>query len=322
MVLFGAYADCDGATFNELREMALEAERLEFDSFWLIDHLHGFPLPDRQPLLESWTTLSALSTLTKRIRLGILVMNVQNRLPSLVAKMGSTLDVITNGRLEMGLGAGGTGRSSLHERWGYTPEYLAYGTPFSESAAIRIQKLDEAAHIIRLMWTHERATFSGRHFSVKNAICNPRPHQVPHPRIWIAGQGRYLLKVAARRADAVNLHWNLTPEHYRRKLSQLEKNCRELDTDYTHIVKSLTAGALIAENDAELRHLKEELINRYRLSEGFVPYPLQESGIIGSPRQCESTINQFVESGVQYFVLMFTGIDQMKFFATTVLSDF
>jgi alkanesulfonate monooxygenase SsuD/methylene tetrahydromethanopterin reductase-like flavin-dependent oxidoreductase (luciferase family) len=266
--------------------------------------------------------LSALSTLTAKIRLGVLVINAQNRLPSLLAKMGATLDVISNGRLEMGLGAGGIGRASLQEKWGYPPEYIAYGTPFSEDAAIRIQRLDEAAQIMKLMWTNKLATFSGKHFTIKNAICNPPPVQIPHPRIWIAGQGGYLLKVAAKHADAVNLHWNLTPDRYRQKLDLLREHCRSLGTDYAHIIKSLTAGVLVADNEERLRTLHEELSKRYSRLEGFVPYPLQESGIIGSLGQCEARMKAFVESGVQYFILMFTDIDQMRFFAKTILPRF
>src|SRR5208282_2498405 len=116
MVSFGFYADMDGMTFDELKETSVEAERLGYDSFWLLDHLHSFPAPDRQPILESWTTLSALTMATKKIRIGILVTNIQNRLPSLLAKMAATVDVISNGRLEMGVGAGGTGRSSIHQK--------------------------------------------------------------------------------------------------------------------------------------------------------------------------------------------------------------
>ena len=117
-------------SYHELRRTALEAERLGFDSFWLFDHLHGFPFPDRQSLLESWTTLSALSAATRKIRLGTLVTNVHYRFPSMLAKIGATFDVISGGRLELGLGAGGTGRADWQRRLGYIPEYEAYGTPF------------------------------------------------------------------------------------------------------------------------------------------------------------------------------------------------
>ena len=323
MASFGFYADMDGIRFDELKEMALDAERLGYDSFWLFDHLHSFPTPDRQPILESWTTLSALTMVTKRIRIGILVTNIQNRLPSLVAKMAATVDVISNGRLEMGLGAGGTGRSSVHQNSGYLPEYQAYGTPFSEKASIRIRRLDEAIQIMRLMWTKERATFNGKYYHVKDAICNPHPIQKPHPPIWIAGQGeKYLLSVAAKYADAVNLHWNLTPDGFERKLRVLKEHCKHYGTDYSRITKSLAAGVLLAEGQREFSDLKENLVKRYRGLEGFTPYALQESGITGTLEQCESKIASFIQSGVQYFILNFTELEQARMFAKTIIPHF
>jgi len=323
MASFGFYADMDGIRFDELKEMALDAERLGYDSFWLFDHLHSFPTPDRQPILESWTTLSALTMVTKRIRIGILVTNIQNRLPSLVAKMAATVDVISNGRLEMGLGAGGTGRSSVHQNSGYLPEYQAYGTPFSEKASIRIRRLDEAIQIMRLMWTKERATFNGKYYHVKDAICNPHPIQKPHPPIWIAGQGeKYLLSVAAKYADAVNLHWNLTPDGFERKLMVLKEHCKHYGTDYSRITKSLAAGVLLAEGQREFSDLKENLVKRYRGLEGFTPYALQESGITGTLEQCESKIASFIQSGVQYFILNFTELEQARMFAKTIIPHF
>lgn len=323
MASFGFYADMDGIRFDELKEMALDAERLGYDSFWLFDHLHSFPTPDRQPILESWTTLSALTMVTKRIRIGILVTNIQNRLPSLVAKMAATVDVISNGRLEMGLGAGGTGRSSVHQKSGYLPEYQAYGTPFSEKASIRIRRLDEAIQIMRLMWTKERATFNGKYYHVKDAICNPHPIQKPHPPIWIAGQGeKYLLSVAAKYADAVNLHWNLTPDGFERKLRVLKEHCKHYGTDYSRITKSLAAGVLLAEGQREFSDLKESLVKRYRGLEGFTPYALQESGITGTLEQCESKIASFIQSGVQYFILNFTELEQARMFAKTIIPHF
>jgi len=323
MVSFGFYADMDGANFNELKDMSIEAERFGYDSFWLFDHLHSFPTPDRQPILESWTALSALAMVTKKIRIGILVTNIQNRLPSLLAKMAATVDVISNGRLEMGLGAGGTGRSTIHQKSGYLPEYEAYGTPFSDKASIRIRRLDEAVQIMKLMWTSERATFKGKYYTVKEAICNPHPTQKPHPPIWIAGQGeRFLLCVAAKYGDAVNLHWNLSPDRLERKLKILKAHCGHYGTDYSHITKSLAAGVLMARDNRQLSEFKENLIARYHASVGFTPYALQESGITGTPEQCESKIASFVKSGVQYFILNFTDLEQVRLFARTVMPHF
>jgi len=118
---------------------------------------------------------SALSAKTTKVRLGTLLLNVSYRQPSLLAKMAATLDVISNGRLEFGIGAG----------W-RKEEYIAYGFPFP-SAAVRIQQLDEALSIIKKLWTEEKANFKGKYFSINNTICNPKPIQDPHPPIWVGG---------------------------------------------------------------------------------------------------------------------------------------
>jgi len=320
---FGVCAAQDGMSFNQLREMIQEAERLGFESFWLFDHLTAFPFPDKQPFLESWTTLSALSMLVEKIRIGTLVTNIHHRLPSMVAKMAATLDVISKGRLELGLGAGGTARADWHQKLGYVREYLAYGTPFIEKPSTRIRRLDEATRIIRLMWTEERATFSGRHYTIKDAVCDPKPIQKPHPRIWIAGGGeRLLLRVAAKHANGTNFAWNLTPTEFKHKLTALRSHCEELGTDFTRIVKSLSAGVLIADDEDTLTAMKEKLMRSYNGLEGYLPYSLRKSGLVGTPRQCVEKLKQFEEAGAQYFMLVFADIDQMRFFAREIVPHF
>jgi len=323
MVSFGVCAAQDGMRFNQLEEMIQEAERLGFESFWLFDHLMGFPLPDRQPILESWTTLSALSTLVKKIRIGTLVTNIQYRLPSLVAKMAATLDVISEGRLELGLGAGGTARADWHQKLGYVPEYVAYGTPFPEKPSIRIQRLDEATKIIKLMWTEEQANFSGRYYRIKNAVCDPKPIQKPHPRIWIAGGGEMLLlRVAAKHANGINFAWNVTPAEFKNKLDVLRGHCETLGTDFTSIAKSLAAGVLIAEEESTVSAKKEKLAKKYQELEGYLPYALRKSGLAGTPKQCAEKLREFVEAGAQYFMLVLADIDQMRLFAEKVVPQF
>jgi len=323
MVSFGVCAAQDGIRFNQLEEMIQEAERLGFESFWLFDHLTGFPFPNRQPILESWTTLSALSMLVEKIRIGTLVTNIQYRLPSLVAKMAATLDVISGGRLELGLGAGGTVRADWHQKLGYVPEYVAYGTPFQEKPSIRVRRLDEAAEIIRLMWTEERATFSGRYYRIKDAVCDPKPIQRPHPRIWIAGGGEMLLlQVAAKHADGTNFAWNLTPAEFKHKLAVLRSHCERLGTDFVRIVKSLSAGVLIADDDRTVSATKEELMKSYYGLEGYLPYALRKGGLVGTPKQCAEKLKEFVEAGAQCFMLVFADIDQMRLFAEKVVPQF
>lgn len=322
VVSFGVCTAQDDMGFQELKERILEAERLGFHSFWLFDHLTGFPFPDRQPFLESWTTLSALSPLTKNIRLGTLVTNVHYRLPSMVAKMAATSDVISGGRLELGLGAGGTARAKWHQKLGYAPEYSAYGTSFPEKPSVRIVKLDEATRIIKLMWTEKQATFSGKYYKIKNAVCDPKPIQRPHPRIWIAGGGeKLLLRVAAKYADGTNFAWDLTPAEFRSKLGALRRHCETLGTDFESIVKSLSAGVLIANQEGDLSALKRELMKRYSGLDGYVPYALRKSGLVGTPRGCAEKLREFVKAGAQYFMLVFEDIGQMRLFAETVLPE-
>ena len=301
----------------------MEAERLGFESFWVFDHLHGFPYPDRQPLLESWTTLSALSAATRKIRLGTLVTNVQYRSPSMLAKIGATFDVISKGRLELGLGAGGTGRADWQRRLGYIPEYEAYGTPFSEKPYIRIRRLDEAVEAIKLMWTREQATFQGTYYRIQNAMCDPKPLQKPHPRIWIAGVGeRFLLRLAARHADGTNFAWSLTPMDVRDRLGVLRRHCSVLGRDYASITKSLSAGVMISNEESKVDAMRRELVEHYREVEGYLPYPLRKGGIVGTPEQCLRRVMQFTDAGIQYFMLVFSDLEQMRLFGESVLPHF
>lgn len=132
----------DGMEYREIREIALETERAGLKSFWVLDHLHGSPRPDEQQMLESWTTISALAAETREIRLGMLVQNINNRNPAVVAKMATTLDQISGGRLEFGIGAGGTNRAERQKKLGYEYEFEAYGVPFPMRPSVGIEKLD------------------------------------------------------------------------------------------------------------------------------------------------------------------------------------
>ncbi len=323
MVQFGVCVAQDGMQFQELEKMILEAEEIGFDSFWLFDHLSGFPFPERHAFLECWTALSALASSTKKIRIGPLVANIQNRSPSLAAKMAANVDVISGGRLELGLGAGGAGRSSWHKKLNYIPEYAAYGTDFSERIAARIQKLDEGVQIIKLLWSQDHVSFSGKYYAIQNATCSPKPVQKPHPRIWIGGTGEeLLLRVAAKHSNATNFAWDLTPEDFRHKIAVLKKQSENIGRDSSEILKSLLTGVLIANRENEFDKLKKRLLNRYDRLNGYLPYALRTSGLAGTPEQCVRRLSEFVEAGVDYFILLFEDHDQMRLFGNTVLPQF
>ncbi len=173
------------------REAWRMADAAGFDHLWLFDHLVAIHQDSPQPIYDGWTTLGAIAEVTTRVRLGLNVTGNLYRHPGLLAKIAVTVDHLSGGRLEMGLGAG----------WN-EPEFAMYGMPFPPSAADRIGSLDEACRVLKALWTEPRATFDGRFYQLKEAIAEPKPLQKPYPPIWIGGNGRKrTLRVAATHAD-------------------------------------------------------------------------------------------------------------------------
>jgi F420-dependent oxidoreductase-like protein len=175
----------------ELVDRVRFAETAGFDGAWVFDHftpLYGDP---NGPCLEGWTALAGLAALTSRIRLGVLVSGITYRYPSILATEAITVDHISNGRLELGLGAA----------W-HQPEHDALGIPFP-TIKERAERLEEGVQLMRLLMTRDRANFNGRHYQLHDAGYHPRPVQRPHPPIWIGASGEQLmLPIVARQADA------------------------------------------------------------------------------------------------------------------------
>jgi F420-dependent oxidoreductase-like protein len=175
----------------ELAERVQFAESAGFDGAWVFDHfspLYGDP---NGPCLEGWTLLAGLAAITSRIRLGVLVTGITYRHPSVLATEAITVDHISNGRVELGVGAA----------W-HQPEHEALGIPFPPIKE-RAERLEEGVQVIRLLMTKDRASFAGRHYQLRMASYHPRPIQRPHPPIWIGASGEQLmLPIVARQADA------------------------------------------------------------------------------------------------------------------------
>ena len=216
--------------FEVLKNIALESERLGYDTVWLDDHL----MYNNWPILEPWTVLSALSTLTSKIRLGTMVTCNAHRNPALLAKTAATLDVVSNGRLELGIGAG------CQEA-----EHLAYGFGFPKPS-VRIAQLGEALEVITQMWTQKKANYQGKHYSLRDAVCGPKPLQKPYPPITVGGSGeKHTLKVTAKYADRFD--WGSLPsvDDYRRKLEVLEEQCKVVGRDFDEIERSCWPGGQV-----------------------------------------------------------------------------
>lgn len=283
-----------------MRRVAAAAEALEFDSVWLCDHfltlapasyardagVNGAAASEAapttpnasMPLLECWTALSALSRDTTRLRLGTSVLCNSYRLPSVVAKMAATLDVISEGRLDLGLGAG----------W-FESEYAAYGIPFPRTP-VRIAQLDEALEVIRRMWTQPSPAFRGVHYTIDGALCDPPPVQRPHPPLWVGGEGDKVHRVAARAADGINVRW-WSPARVAARAAFLDSACREHGRDPATLRRSVTLVLFV--------HRDRTVIARAR--ERFAAIPAD--GIVaGTPDECIVRIGDYLRAGVDHLL--------------------
>src|SRR5919109_1777577 len=212
--------------YETMSRCAVEAEDAGFDGIFLYDHFHTVPTPQLESVFECWTSMAALARDTRTVRLGQMVTCNSYRPPSLLAKMASCVDVMSHGRLILGIGAG----------W-YEHEYVAYGYEYPETPE-RLRMLRESLQVIKAMWTEEKARFEGRYYRLGGAINEPKPVQEPHPPIWIGGGGeKVTLKLVAQYGDACNIG-GIDPAVYRHKFDVLKAHCEDLGRDYNSIIKS------------------------------------------------------------------------------------
>ncbi len=304
-VKFGVQALQGMPDYATLKEVVLECERLGFDSVWVYDHLQF----TYGPTLECWTVLAALAELTRRIRIGPLVTCNLFRYPSLLAKMAATVDMISNGRLNFGVGA------CWHET-----EAAAYGIPFPKGRT-RVEMLDEALTIITRLWTGEEVSFKGRYYSVDKAVCLPKPIQEPRPPVLIGGGGDKMLRLIAKRADAWNSGFT-SPEGFKEELVRLEKACREVGRDRCLIENTFQSRVIIAE-DHESACKRAE---KWREERSGKPEDWDwKFAIKGSPEKCAEMIKTYVDVGVTHFTLLFADVarlEPLRLFAKTVMPEF
>ena len=290
--------------FSFIREIVLECEKLGYDSVWLDDHL----MYNNWPILECWTTLSALSSLTSKIRLGTMVSCNQHRNPALVAKTAATLDILSNGRLEFGIGAGAQ-----------EAEHIAYGFDFPK-LRVRTERLSQALEVITQLWTQEKTTsHKKQHYTLKDAVCEPKPLQKPHPPITVGGSGEKLtLKVTAKYADRFD--WGFLPsvDVYKRKLKVLENHCKASGRDFHEIERSCWPGGqvLIAKSQKEL----SEKISKQKTANVSIE-DFKKSTLTGTPDGCIERLQVYVDLGVTYFMIFFADLpstDGLRLFAEAV----
>ena len=254
-------------TFQDLQAIAQAAEQSGLDSLWLADHLiYRFPELEEFAPWETFTMLSALAAVTRRVEIGTMVACTSFRPPAMLAKMADAIDEISNGRFILGLGAG----------W-HRPEYEAFGYPFDHLAS----RFEEALQIIVPLLREGHVDFQGKYYQVNNCVLRPRGPSKGGPPILIGAKQSRMLRLVARYADAWNTAWHVDPAAVQQRYAQLQTACEEVGRDPAAI--TLTAGILV----------------RLQPGEGGE----EERGITGSPEEIAHQLHEFAGTGASHLIV-------------------
>ncbi|PRC42243.1 LLM class flavin-dependent oxidoreductase [Mycobacterium sp. ITM-2017-0098] len=282
----GVYLPQMGFSFDDVLHRALRCEELGIDSLWLYDHLYGPGMPD-YPSMEAWTLATALLARTERLRVGHMVLCNQFRHPVTLAKMATTLDQISGGRLSLGLGSG-----SIED------EHRRAGLPWG-SFAERSTLLGETLQILHQAFADERIEFSGKHFTVTDMPIKPGPVQKPRPPIVVGGVGeKYTLPLVARYADV----WNVPTyalDQIEPKISALRSICEDVGRDPQSIVMSIEAVIALAPDEASLPSVRALAEKRF----GADGFGLHDTNLIGTPPEMVDRLGALVDMGFGQIVL-------------------
>jgi F420-dependent oxidoreductase-like protein len=281
--------------YEAMTRVAKEAETLGFDSLWLYDHFHTIPnpIPLQEVTFECWVSAAALARDTTRMRIGQMVTCNSYRNPALLAKMASTVDVLSHGRLVLGIGAG----------W-YEHEYRAYGYPYPETGE-RLGRLHEAIQIILAMWTQDEATFEGTYYQVRGAINQPKGVQKPHIPLLIGGGGeKVTLRLVAQYGDACNVGGDIaTIKH---KFAVLKHHCDELGRDYNSIRRT----TLI--DDCAIAETEEAAIAKLTPAQRNNLEKMRQTALIGTPMMIRQRLAEYEAAGVQEIIIRFVDAPQLE----------
>lgn len=286
-VRFGIHAGQQHSTFEAYLGLWKAVEDLGFDWASVFDHFLPIQSDPEGPCFDGLTLLSALAAHTRTIRCGVIVVGVTYRHPAVLANIAATIDHVSGGRLELGMGAA----------W-YQMEHEEYGIAFP-SIGRRISMLGEALEIVRSLWTEHRTDFKGRYFQLREALCEPKPVQSPHPPLWVGGAGeKRTLRVVAESADGWNTFF-MPLDAYQHKLDVLAEHGRALGRDVGDIRKQLVVQAVIADNEVDLQRRLERLAQTRRVD----PERLRATALVGTPEQCVERLLPYVRLGVGDFLI-------------------
>lgn len=276
----------DGSPFNLFRDQLLrnlDAAQAGFSAAWIADHFFPWMGSIDQTIAtpEAWTTIAYLTGRFPKLTFGSIVLCQSYRSPALLAKMAASLQSLSGGRFILGIGAG----------WKQN-EYKAYGYDYP-ATGVRLDQLEEAVQIIRLMWSERSPSFEGKYYRIDNAFCEPRPD--PLPPLMVGGGGRKrTLRIAARYAD----WWNFpggSPENYQELLDVLKEHCLAVGRDYAEIVKSWATDCVaVAPTHAEAQKIAEAS-----------PFYSKDASLVGTPDEVAGQVRRFVNMGASHFMFRF-----------------
>ncbi|ULE35335.1 LLM class F420-dependent oxidoreductase [Mycobacterium sp. IDR2000157661] len=284
--------------WSVMRDLAVYADRSAWDSVWVYDHFHTVPVPTAEATHEAWALMSAYAAVTSRVRLGQMCTAMSYRNPAYLAKVAATVDVISGGRTEMGIGGG----------W-YEHEWRAYGYGFP-SAGVRLGRLDEGVQIMRDAWRDGKVSFEGKHYQVEGAIMEPKPLQPNGIPLWIAGGGeKVTLRIAAKYAQYTN--FTSVPEGFTHKSQVLADHCRDVGTDYDAIVRSANFNAVIGDSEADVADRVARVRDR-QVAAADEPAVNAMLKTVTAPESACGTTDQVIEKlakmrdlGCEYAILYF-----------------
>ncbi len=295
--------------YEAMTRVARVAERTgAYDSVWLYDHFHTVPEPTKNTVFECWMATAGLSRDTERVKIGQMVTCNGYRSPALLAKMASTVDVMSQGRLLFGLGAG----------W-YEHEWRAYGYGFPETRE-RMRAFREACQIIHRMWTEDEVQFDGEYYKLDKPINEPKGVSVPHPSFWIGGGGeKVTLRLVARYGDACNLG-GADVEKIRHKLAVLKGHCDDVGRDYEEITRSTSVNVYLIEEG-------DDPVSATELARGGTAYDeYSKEFMVGTPEEIVERLRPMVEAGINYFIVYMPRVayepEMVERFAREVIPSF
>ena len=304
----------ENLTWDRWHRLAERTEALGFESLWRSDHFTPLVSDDTAEVLEAWISFATLADRTSKLRFGPMVTPITFRHPAVLAKMAASIDQLSNGRLELGLGAG----------W-HDGEHKAFGLPYPNMAE-RFERLEESLQLTIATWTQDNVTFEGKHYRLENITSYPKPVQRPHPPLIIGGNGkRRTLPLAAKYGN----EWNggsQSPEEYKERRELLRGMCEGFGRDPDTVRCSLMLTLLIGRDDAQLKSRIEkhaEIMSKNPQMADATPESLAETGwAIGTPSQIVEKLQQFEEAGAERFMLQiydYDDMDQLETLAADVM---